>query len=71
MFCAYTRPRNQVSVYRTIGPLVYITSVQLKSLMLRAKFQDHCTAGALIYRNRPNYQNGPLSKPLSTFYVFY
>ena len=26
MFCAYTRPRYQVSVYRTIGPLVLITS---------------------------------------------
>ena len=24
MFCTYTRPRYQVSVYRTIGPLVYI-----------------------------------------------
>ena len=24
MFCAYTRPRYQVSVYRTIGPLVEI-----------------------------------------------
>ena len=24
MFCAYTRPRYQVSVYRTIGPLVII-----------------------------------------------
>ena len=23
MFCAYTWPRYQVSVYRTIGPLVY------------------------------------------------
>ena len=23
MFCVYTRPRYQVSVYRTIGPLVY------------------------------------------------
>ena len=23
MLCAYTRPRYQVSVYRTIGPLVY------------------------------------------------
>ena len=23
MFCAYTRPRYQLSVYRTIGPLVY------------------------------------------------
>ena len=27
MLCAYTRPRYQVSVYRTIGPLVsYFTS---------------------------------------------
>ena len=24
MFCAYTRPRYQVSVYRTIGSLVFI-----------------------------------------------
>ena len=24
MFCAYTRPRYQVSVYRTIGPLVFL-----------------------------------------------
>ena len=24
MLCAYTRPRYQVSVYRTIGPLVLI-----------------------------------------------
>ena len=24
MFCAYTRPRYQVSVYRTIGPLVVV-----------------------------------------------
>ena len=23
MICAFTRPRYQVSVYRTIGPLVY------------------------------------------------
>ena len=23
MFCAYTRPRYQVSVYRTIGPLLF------------------------------------------------
>ena len=24
MYCAYTRPRYQVSVYRTIGPLVLV-----------------------------------------------
>ena len=23
MFCVYTRPRNQVSVYRSTGPLVF------------------------------------------------
>ena len=27
MFCAYTRPRYQVSVYMTIGPLVRITDI--------------------------------------------
>ena len=27
MFCAYTRPRYQVSVYRTIGPLVQVLYV--------------------------------------------
>ena len=26
MFCAYTRPRYQVSAYRTIGPLVTFMS---------------------------------------------
>ena len=30
MFCAYTRPRYQVSVYRTIGPLVIIISSLFK-----------------------------------------
>ena len=25
MFCAFTRPRCQISVYRTIGPLVSVT----------------------------------------------
>ena len=28
MFFAYTRPRYQVSVYRTIGPLVYSMRIQ-------------------------------------------
>ena len=27
MFCAYTRPRYQLSFYRTIGPLVIISIV--------------------------------------------
>ena len=30
MLCAYTRPRYQVSVYRTIGPLVSITEGKTK-----------------------------------------
>ena len=29
MFCAYTRLRYQVRVYRTIGPLVYIYEVKV------------------------------------------
>ena len=27
MFCAYTRPRYQMSIYRTIGPLVLFAGV--------------------------------------------
>ena len=27
MFCAYSRPRYQVRVYRTIGPLVVIINI--------------------------------------------
>ena len=30
MFCAYTRPRYQVSVYRINGPLVYLISDSIK-----------------------------------------
>ena len=29
MFCAYTRPRYQVSVYRTIGPLIYFIFLEV------------------------------------------
>ena len=29
MFCASTRPRYQVSVYKTIGPLVYFWSFKI------------------------------------------
>ena len=31
MFCAYTRPRYQVSVYRTIGPLVLVVTQENQS----------------------------------------
>ena len=34
MFCAYTRPRYQVSVYRTIGPLV-VCSNRNRSALVR------------------------------------
>ena len=30
MLCAYTRPRYQVSIYRTIGPLVVNCSVTVQ-----------------------------------------
>ena len=33
----FTRPRNQVSVYRTIGPLVYIFSIFLVFVNLHDK----------------------------------
>ena len=31
MLCAYTRPKYQVSVYRTIGPLVYAFTLTVAS----------------------------------------
>ena len=34
MLCAYTRPRYQVSVYRTIGPLVLFSSALFVYLVL-------------------------------------
>ena len=34
MFCSFTRPRYQVSVYRTIGPLVYFNMNILKTWQL-------------------------------------
>ena len=40
-FCAYTRSRYHVSVYRTIGPLVYLTPSNLRftiSTGLRGSF---------------------------------
>ena len=33
MFCAYTRPRYQVSVYRTIGPLVCIFTWRISTAL--------------------------------------
>ena len=37
MFCAYTRPRYQVSVYRTIGPLVIALLCQNISVTVLSK----------------------------------
>ena len=46
MFCAYARPRYQVSVYRTIGPLVlYIikfTFLQVARIALITLIQTTC-----------------------------
>ena len=43
MFCAYTRPRYQVCVYRTIGPLVFIFH-RTVNLSLRLKNNDRRAA---------------------------
>ena len=40
LFCAYTRPRYQASVYRTIGPLV-LFSYFVVSRMLWAKKENN------------------------------
>ena len=39
-FCAYIRPRYQVNVYRTIGPLVVIYYIYL-SLLKRIEFPSN------------------------------
>ena len=40
MFCALLRPRYQVSVYRTIGPLVWITSdLSIRLMLFTSEFQ--------------------------------
>ena len=39
MFCAFTRPRYQVSVYKTIGPLVLI---HLFTCILRVLQMKNC-----------------------------
>ena len=36
MFCAYTGPRYQVSVYRTIGPLVAYAKTKVPLFLLRS-----------------------------------
>ena len=40
MFCALLRPRYQVSVYRTIGPLVVICKCDTEKLMRRYSKTD-------------------------------
>ena len=42
MFSAYTRPSYQVSVYRTIGPLVINMNIQIRSLRLRPWVERLC-----------------------------
>ena len=57
MFCVYTRPRNQVSVYRTIGPLVSITMANIQDfhLILTFPFRDHWT---LYIKTKFTYEIG-------------
>ena len=40
-FCTYSRARNQVSVYRTIDPLVNSSFETLQTLHLAASMVDH------------------------------
>ena len=42
----FTRPRYQVSVYRTIGPLVYINYNKQESPMLHTRFCENPPAGS-------------------------
>ena len=46
MLCAYTRPRYQVSIYRTIGPLVMFCAYTRP----RYQVSVYRTIGALVYR---------------------
>ena len=50
MYCAYTRPRYQVSVYRTIGPLVTCSKLfpdigKLQTLMRHCIMQILSSSG--------------------------
>ena len=38
MFCSYTKPRYQVSVYRTIGPLVCSGRIRIMVVMATNSF---------------------------------
>ena len=39
MFCAYTRPRYQMSFYRTIGPLVFFFSPPAHKVSLNSIYR--------------------------------
>ena len=52
MFCAHTRTRYQVSVYRTIGPLVLLLTgrgMRIKGLNARPSF--------MLIASRPSFLN--------------
>ena len=36
MFCAFTRPRYKVSVYRTIGRMVVFTVINTKKTIIKS-----------------------------------
>ena len=54
MFCAYTRPRYKVSVYRTIGPLVFIMhqSLEITARMGPGIAGFNCSASTLALSPR-------------------
>ena len=41
MFCSFTRPRYQVSVYRTIGPLVLILKYSINFMLSCIEQEKH------------------------------
>ena len=63
MFCAYTRPRYQVSVYRTIGTLVFLFLLHNidcgYSLEMRNEVVLTCTHD-LCFANKENTTNKKL-----------
>ena len=56
MFCAYTRPRYQVSVYRTIGRLAFLVFNYCPLKILMLQFCKCDTSVSIIARCMKLYQ---------------
>ena len=50
MFCAYSRPRYQVSFYRTIGPLVWLVMICLKFFSFFIKVFFYLFGGPSVWQ---------------------